>query len=196
MARRRKGPQRMAAPKVPPPAAQVAVDAPVDGAVSGLDLDATLAERPVRMHDAPASSRAMSLLAVSQAPGQDRSVTLRWIETLGCPCIRRADRDLGHEWQLDLGDVVRWRVAHERKVVLSETGAGSDIEPKDRLILLKIAKEANLLVPVVAVEAVYERADGQARQAIMSASTRLARSMDGFLVERVSAWTLQADATS
>ena len=135
----------------------------------------------------------MSLLALSHALRVNRSVIEGWVKKHGCPTIRDSDgKGTGNEWQLDLADVVNWRIDHERRITLAEAGADG-MEPKDRLIMLKIAKEANLVVSVAAVEAMYERANGVARQSIMSASTRLARSMDGFPADCVSGWTLQAD---
>ena len=141
----------------------------------------------------PRTARGMSLLALSQVLGVGRSVVEGWVQRHGCPPIRDSNgKGTGNEWSFDLAAVVAWRIEHERRTTIAEMGAEA-IEPKDRLILLKIAKEANLVVPVAAVEAMYERANGKARQAIMSASTRLARSMDGFPADRVSQWALQAD---
>ncbi len=90
-----KGPPRGAGPVVAPVVASVAlVDVPPVAELDAGEASSSPMPPEAALRFTGSSARTMSLLGVSQALGQDRSVTLRWIETLGCPALRRADRDL------------------------------------------------------------------------------------------------------
>ena len=96
---------------------------------------------------APLTSRAaqhLSLNAVAQVLNVDRSVVERWIKVDGAP-VKREAIGLGHGqgWEIDLAKLWKWWGEHSAREALADAGVGLEIEPKDKLILLKIAKDVD-----------------------------------------------------
>jgi len=57
--------------------------------------------------------RAHSLHSLSEAAnllGVHRNTLSRWISAEGCPVVTAADRDRGIEWELNLPEVIDWRI--------------------------------------------------------------------------------------
>lgn len=141
------------------------------------------------------TSRIVSINMAAIVLDVDRSVVERWIKREGgnVAVIREGGLGRGNEWQIDLGKLWTWWGEHNRRQALEEAGVGRHIEPKDREVLLKVARLAKLVVPVAVVEALLAQVLKDARTTLYAIVGRLVRAMAGLPPEKVAAFKAMAD---
>lgn len=71
-----------------------------------------------------AGDRGSKLHSLTQAAGLlgvHRNTLAKWLEQ-GCPAVTRADRDRGIEWELDLPQVIDWRISRAVEDAIASYG--------------------------------------------------------------------------
>lgn len=147
------------------------------------------------------SSRLVSISEFERLTGFDRGTVRNWIKKHRCPVENAGGK--GEAVLLDIRAVWKWReefvraeeAAKYARADASEDYSGVDLTPADRLKLaqirltnIKIAREAEMLLPREFVEFAVERMFGVVRQTVMAVPERIFRKMGGFPEDRKLRW--------
>lgn len=182
--------RRAAKRQQPQRAEPVAVTAPVVVAAPE-PTPAAPAERLAEM--AAKKRRTFSIKGLADFLQVDRSVIDKDINKNGFVPDRMGGKGTGNEYEIDVAKYHAWKMEHVRKAVTAELGGTSDGDVEEDSKLLKLFKEASLVMLVADIKARDTRLLGELAQTIMSVSDQVSRSMTGMPRDKINGWCDHVD---